>query len=82
MSSTISDPFLLANYSIAKSLLHARNLPISSTSKISANVHVTFENSRQDGYATVTAQEDGIHVLDVRGHVYLFCRLKACPPLV
>jgi hypothetical protein len=66
MSSTISDPFLLANYSIAKKLLHARNSTTGLTLEASANVHVTYTDSKLDGFATVAAQGDGVHVLDVR----------------
>ena len=64
MTCSISDPFLLASYSISKRLLNpkpSKNPDIFP----SANVHITYTNSKSDGYATATVQGDGIHLLDV-----------------
>ena len=65
MTSSINDPFLLASYSISKRLL---NLTSSKNpdANLSTNVHVTYTDSKSDGYATATVQGDGIHLLDVR----------------
>jgi len=65
MTSSISDPFLLASYSISKRLLNPK--PSKNPDVIpSANVHITYTDSKSDGYATATVQGDGIHLLDVR----------------
>ena len=64
MTSSISDPFLLASYSISKRLLNPKSTKKSDANP-SANVHVTYTDSKSDGYATATVQGDGIHVLDV-----------------
>jgi len=65
MTSSISDPFLLASYSISKRLLDLK--PSKNPDLIpSANVHITHTDSKSDGYATATVQGDGIHLLDVR----------------
>jgi hypothetical protein len=64
MSITINDPFLLANYSIAKQLLRSE-YSTESIYAVSSNVHVTYTDSKLDGFATVAAQGDGVHVLEV-----------------
>lgn len=64
MTSSISDPFLLASYSISKRLLNP-NSQKNPDANTSANVHITYTDSRSDGYATATVQGDGIHLLDV-----------------
>ena len=64
MTSSISDPFLLASYSISKRLLNPKSTKNSDVNP-SANVHITYTDSKSDGYATATVQGDGIHVLDV-----------------
>jgi len=62
MTSSISDAFLLASYSISKRLLNPKNPGLTP----SANVHITYTDSKSDGHATATVQGDGIHLLDVR----------------
>ena len=65
MTSSISDPFLLASYSISKRLLNPK--PSKNPDVFpSANVYITYTDSKSDGYATATVQGDGIHLLDVR----------------
>ena len=65
MTSSISDPFLLASYSISKRLLNPKSSK-NPDANPSANVHVTYTDSKSDGYATATVQGDGVHLLDVR----------------
>lgn len=61
--STIGEPFLLASYGLSK------NLPkcTGDLNRGSSYVTATFADGTKgaDGYATVTAQGDGVHVLDV-----------------
>ena len=64
MTSSISDPFLLASYSISKRLLNPKSSK-NPDANPSANVHITYTDSKSDGYATATVQGDGIHLLDV-----------------
>lgn len=65
MESSIGEPFVLSTYATSQ------RLPKSSggkKQKTSANVFATHEKASgsSDGYATVTAQADGVHILDVR----------------
>jgi len=64
MTSSISDPFLLASYSISKRLFNPKSSK-NPHANPSANVHITYTDSKSDGYATATVQGDGIHLLDV-----------------
>jgi len=65
MASSISDPFLLASYPISKRLLNQKPSE-NPDANPSANIHITYTDSKSDGYATATVQGDGIHLLDVR----------------
>ena len=73
MSSLLGEPFLLANYPIP-----SQNSPQSSgTSKIRGNRNVLVKGScstHGEGYATVTVQGDGIHILEVL-IVCIICRV-------
>lgn len=61
MSASISDPFVLSTYDLSD-----RFTP----SEGPSHVYVTHQSAvggrEGEGYAAVTAQRDGIHVLDVR----------------
>lgn len=63
MSATINEPFLLSSYGLSKSL--PKNT--GELNRSSTYVCSTHGNGLKnlDGYATVTAQGDGVHVLDV-----------------
>lgn len=90
MTSSISDPFLLASYSISKRLLGSKSSK-NSDANPSANVHITYTDSKSDGYATATVQGDGIHLLDVctpcpskicvQSKVLMTTLLKVRPPM-
>ena len=64
MSSLLGEPFLLANYPVPP-----QNIPKSpGTFKTHSHRYVGVQGSRSDhgeGFATVTVQGDGIHVLEV-----------------
>ncbi|KAJ7491244.1 hypothetical protein FB451DRAFT_1514944 [Mycena latifolia] len=59
MDASIGEPFLLASYAVAQ-----RPQKSKSTANIYAT-HEKFASSSSDGYVTVTAQGDGVHVLDL-----------------
>jgi hypothetical protein len=62
MDATISEPFVLSSYSLSQ------RLPKSTAeAQTPSNVYATYDNGSgsSDGYVTVTAQGDGVHVLDV-----------------
>jgi hypothetical protein len=65
MDATIGEPFLLSSYTISQRLQKAA--ASGKARQTPANVYATHENGSgsSDGYVTVTAQGDGIHVLDV-----------------
>src|SRR6266478_687545 len=77
MKTSISDPFLLASYSISKRLLNPKPSK-NPDANPSANVHITYTDSKSDGYATATVQGDGIHLLDVCPPCYseIYAQLK------
>ncbi|KAJ7722274.1 hypothetical protein DFH07DRAFT_857014 [Mycena maculata] len=63
MDASIGEPFLLASYGAAQRFQKSK-----ATGKSNANVYATHEkiaSGSSDGYATVTAQGDGVHVLDL-----------------
>ena len=64
MTSSIGDPFLLASYSISKRLLNPKPTKNPDANPLS-HAHITYTDSKSDGYATATVQGDGIHLLDV-----------------
>lgn len=67
-TTSVGDPFLLSSYSLPS------RLASSSRTKLSDVVYVTHQpGENSEGYATVAAQGDGIHVLDVSA-----CRTLSC----
>jgi len=77
MSATISEPFLLSTYSLSKSLpndvtgvLNRNCAYVSSTTHQCAPAKGKGNGLNADGYATVTAQGDGVHVLDVSFYIH------------
>lgn len=64
MESSIGEPFVLSTYATSQRLPKSAG----KKQKTSANVFATHEKASgsSDGYATVTAQADGVHILDVR----------------
>lgn len=61
MSIAVSEPYLLSSYTLPKRVSR-------SGSKSFANAYATHHQATTntaDGYVTVTAQGDGVHVLDV-----------------
>ena len=63
MSRSIGDPYLLSSYGLPKTPKRS-----ASTSDMRPRVYATHgqTSSSHDGYVTVTAQADGVHILDVR----------------
>ena len=63
MSTTIGEPFLLSSYGLSKSLPKYTG----DLNRGPSYVTVTFADGTKgsDGFATITAQGDGVHVLDV-----------------
>lgn len=61
MSASISDPFVLSTYDLSDRFAQSEG---------PSHVFVTHQSAvggrEGEGYAAVTAQRDGIHVLDVR----------------
>lgn len=66
VNASINEPFLLATYGTPQRL--SKSGSGSKKQKPLTNVFATHgkASGSSDGYATVTAQADGIHVLDVR----------------
>ncbi|KAF9644503.1 hypothetical protein BDM02DRAFT_3190540 [Thelephora ganbajun] len=64
MTSSVNDPFLLASYSISRRLLNPKSSK-NPDANPSSNIHITYTDSKSDGYATATVQGDGIHLLDI-----------------
>ncbi|KAL0950072.1 hypothetical protein HGRIS_010076 [Hohenbuehelia grisea] len=62
MTSTIGEPFVLSNHSLAqyseKSNKRGQEAPVE-------NIYATFSKFHGDEFVTVTAQRDGLHVLDI-----------------
>jgi hypothetical protein len=66
MDASIGEPFHLASYGVAQRLQKSK--PAAKSQRLAANVFATHEkiaSGSSDGYVTVTAQGDGVHVLDV-----------------
>lgn len=67
MSASISDPFVLSTYDLSDRFAQSEG---------PSHVYVTHQTAvggrEGEGYAAVTAQRDGIHVLDVR-HTGFIC---------
>ncbi|KAJ7118777.1 hypothetical protein C8R44DRAFT_853923 [Mycena epipterygia] len=66
MDASVGEPFLLANYGVAQRLKKSK--AAGKTQSPGSNVYATHEkiaSSSSDGYVTVTAQGDGVHVLDL-----------------
>jgi hypothetical protein len=75
MDASIGEPFLLASYGVTQRLQKSAK---AGKSNLGANVyasHDKFASGSSDGYVTVTAQGDGVHVLDV-----CFRRVHALQP--
>ena len=66
---SISDPVPLTTYSVSAS----------SSGKGLVSVFATHTPvpRKEDGWVTLTAQGDGIHIMDVRGAFYVVCH-SAC----
>ncbi|KAJ7043095.1 hypothetical protein C8F04DRAFT_1073671 [Mycena alexandri] len=65
MDANIGEPFHLASYGVAQRLNKSK---AGKSPRPSANVfatHEKFASGSSDGYVTVTAQGDGVHVLDL-----------------
>ncbi|KAJ7771604.1 hypothetical protein B0H16DRAFT_1364249 [Mycena metata] len=65
MDANIGEPFHLASYGVTQRLNKSK---AGKSSRPSANVfatHEKFASGSSDGYVTVTAQGDGVHVLDL-----------------
>ncbi|KAF5387687.1 hypothetical protein D9615_000759 [Tricholomella constricta] len=65
VNASISEPFVLSTYGASQQL--PKSGTGSKKQRASASVFATHENvsGSSDGYATVTAQADGIHILDI-----------------
>jgi hypothetical protein len=64
IGTSISEPFVLSTYA-ASHRLPRKNKADSNTFKLPADIFATHVAGRSDGYATMTVQADGVHVLDV-----------------
>ncbi|KAJ7632117.1 hypothetical protein FB45DRAFT_1057259 [Roridomyces roridus] len=65
MDATVGDPFLLASYSVAQRI---QKKAAKQSPSVASNLYATHEkiaSGSSDGYATVTAQGDGVHILDL-----------------
>ena len=65
MDATIGEPFLLSSYSISQRL--PKSAASGKARQTPSNVYATHDSGSRssDGYVTVTAQGDGVHVIDV-----------------
>ena len=64
MTSSVNEPFLLSSYALPKQFTRPA-IPVE-------NVYATYQHastSTAEGYTTVAAQGDGIHILDVSTNV-------------
>ena len=61
ITTSINEPFVISTYAASYRLPKKSN----SEGKSPANIFATHAAGRSDGYATVTVQADGVHVLDV-----------------
>lgn len=60
MTSSVNEPFILSSYTLPKRFAYS--------GKPLANVYATHQyasTSTVEGYVTVAAQGDGVHILDV-----------------
>ena len=75
-SAAINEPFLLSSYNL-RQRIPKRQDSKRPPEKALAKVHVSYDSSSKssDGYVTVAAQGDGVHVLDVWSLLILFCFL-------
>ncbi|KAJ7702224.1 hypothetical protein B0H17DRAFT_1327195 [Mycena rosella] len=67
MDASIGEPFLLASYAVAQRLKKSKataKAPQRAGASVSAT-HGKIASGSSDGYVTVTAQGDGVHVLDL-----------------
>ncbi|KAJ7243378.1 hypothetical protein B0H12DRAFT_1236417 [Mycena haematopus] len=64
MDASIGEPFHLAAYGVSQRLQKSKTISQRSIANIFATHEKTASGSR-DGYVTVTAQGDGVHVLDL-----------------
>lgn len=72
MATAVNEPYLLSSYTLPKRFTQP-------SSKSFSNVYATYQHastSTAEGHVIVTAQGDGVHILDVsrhsvRSHVYL-----------
>jgi hypothetical protein len=67
IGTSINEPFVLSTYA-ASQRLQKKSKSEGNKLKLPANIFATHTAGRSDGYATVTVQADGVHVLDVRFH--------------
>ena len=61
MTTAVNEPFLLSSYTLPKRFARPKSKRIS-------NVYATHQHastSSAEGYVTVAAQGDGVHILDV-----------------
>jgi hypothetical protein len=60
---SIGDPFVLASYALPKASSSKQK-----ETRRSEHLNVSYSSagSSKDGYVSVTAQNDGVHVIDVR----------------
>jgi hypothetical protein len=71
MNSTIGEPFLLSSYALRRQIPRPKNE--SGSKKVPAKIHVSSDSSSKnlDGYVTIAAQGDGVHVFDVWSFLYI-----------
>ena len=64
VNASINEPFVLSTY--ATSQLLSKKSKAERKKATLANIFASHVAGRLDGYATVTAQAEGVHILDVR----------------
>ncbi|KAJ7090344.1 hypothetical protein B0H15DRAFT_930478 [Mycena belliarum] len=64
MDASVGEPFLLASYAVPQRLQNSRTAKESPRASIFAT-HGKTASGSSDGYVTVSAQGDGVHVLDL-----------------
>lgn len=64
ISTSINEPFVLSTHAPSQRIT-TKSKPDRKKFKPSANIFASHTPGRSDGYATVTVQADGVHVLDV-----------------
>ncbi|KAJ6582836.1 hypothetical protein B0H10DRAFT_897137 [Mycena sp. CBHHK59/15] len=65
MDASIGEPFLLASYAVTQRLQKSMNTGESERVANLCATHEKIASGSSDGYVTVTAQGDGVHVLDL-----------------